>query len=110
MTRNVIVPAKRSDATIPVDFAFADQLEFGETIAGQVVTAKVFTGTDSAPSAILYGSPTLSGTTVQQVVTDGVAGNIYQLVALVTTSKSNMYSKSAKVAIVNEPEAMSGDS
>jgi hypothetical protein len=105
MTRVVLVPAKRSDATVPVEFPFADQLEFGETIAGQVVTCQVFTGDDSAPENVLSGPPTLSDTTVSQIVTGGVPGVIYQLVAIVTTSNSNMYTKGARLAIVDEPAA-----
>ena len=106
MTRVVIIPSKRSDAQVPVHFPFADQLEFGETISGQVVTCVVFTGTDANPSAVLFGSPTMANNTVTQVVTGGVPGTIYQLVAMATTSNANMYSKGARLAIVDEPEAM----
>lgn len=105
MTRAVIVPSKRTDDTIPVQFPFADQLEFGEVISGQAVTCVVFTGTDANPSEVLEGAPTTDGTTVTQIITGGVVGNIYQLVALVNTSNANIYSKSARVAIINEPEA-----
>lgn len=105
MTRNVIAPSKRSDATVPVEFSFMDQLAFGELISGQVVTCSVFTGADANPSAILDGAPTANGTVVTQVITAGVPGVIYQLVALVNTTASNIYSKSAMLAIVDTPEA-----
>lgn len=105
MTRAVIAPSKRSDATVPVHFPFADQLEFGESISGQVVTAVVFSGEDPSPENILFGSPTLANNTVTQIVTGGVPGVIYQLVAVATTSNDNMYTKGAKLAIVNEPES-----
>lgn len=105
MTRVVIVPPKRSNGQVPVNFPFGDQLEFGESISGQVVTAVVFSGIDPNPENILFGSPTMANNTVQQVITGGLPGVIYQLVAMATTSNANMYSKGARIAIVNAPES-----
>lgn len=105
MTRSVVAPTKRSDARIPIEFPFADQLQFGETISGQAVTCVVSSGTDPTPSNVLFGAPTLSGTNVTQVVTAGVEGVIYQLVCAVTGSLGHIYTKGAKLAVVNDPEA-----
>lgn len=108
MTRDVIVPSKRSDEKIPVSFPFGDQLQFGETISGQAVTCVVYTGEDASPSAVLYGAPSLSGSVVTQVVQAGVPGTIYQLVCVVTASGGHTYSKNAKLAIANAPDTFIG--
>lgn len=105
MTRAVITPAKQSDGKIPIKFPFADQLQFGETISGQTVTCVVFSGTDDLPSNVLFGSPTLSGTTVTQIVTGGVVGVIYDLTCAVTGSGGHIYTKGTRLAIVNNPGA-----
>lgn len=108
MTSSVILPAKSSNETFPVKFPFQDQMEFGESISGQVVTCSVFSGTDPNPSAVILGAATLQGTTVVQVVTGGLPGVIYQLVALANTSNENLYSKDGKLSIVNAPANFNG--
>ena len=110
MARLVMLPSKRPAEKVTAKFPFGDQLLFGETISGQVVTAVVFAGTDASPSSIIFGSATLDsdGVTVSQVIQAGTAGVIYQLVCTVTASGGNLYSKGAKQAIASDPGAFNG--
>lgn len=60
-----------------VDFIFTDDLATGETISSPVVTV---------PAGITAGTPTISGTKVQVLVSSGTAGTIYRLKCQVSTS------------------------
>jgi hypothetical protein len=46
----------------------------------------VVDGTDASPSAILSGSPSISGSIVKQTLTGGSAGVTYKVQFTVTTS------------------------
>jgi len=68
-------------------FDFISCLQEGETISTVSVSATVYSGLDSNPSAILSGLPTLvNGTQVRQLITGGVNGVTYELDCTVTTS------------------------
>jgi hypothetical protein len=108
MSYSVILPSKRSDATVPVTFEFADQLEFGEAITDVGASVEVFSGTDPIPNAILADLPTISGTKVTQVITAGVVGVIYQITVVIGTDQDHIYTKDGKLAIVNSPNAFTG--
>jgi len=86
---------------LPVTFNFNTQLQFGEEITGALVTATVFTGVDSFPSAIIEGSATFSTPTVNQQISGGVAGVVYLLVAVVNTDQGNTYTQGAKLAVIS---------
>lgn len=79
-------PSKIDSADIFLSFDFVSQLATGETITGATVSADLFSGTDANPSAIVSGAETVSGSIVQQLIVDGVAGVIYLLSCAVTTS------------------------
>lgn len=108
MTRAIVVEPKRSDEKVPVTFPFGDLLLFGETISGQAVTCVVFTGEDENPENVLFGGPSVSGVAVTQIVEGGVPGTIYQLICAVTGSGGHVYTKGAKLAIVNSPASYTG--
>ena len=80
-------------------FDFISRLAIGETISTQVVTASVYSGTDTTPSAIVSGVATASGTRVTQTIVGGVLGNIYQLICTITTSTGQTLTLSAFLAI-----------
>lgn len=108
MTRAVILSSKRVEETIVVSFPFQDVLQFGETINNQVVTCTVFSGIDPAPAGVILGAATLSGTTVLQQVTAGLPGVIYQLVAAASGSGDHVYTKGAKLAVINDAGLFTG--
>ena len=61
-------------------------------VASPVVTATHRDGTaDAAPSAILSGAPTISGTTIVQRVAGGVAGANYLLRCQVDTAAGERF-------------------
>lgn len=82
----VVTQSKLVGETVSVQFDFTSLLAPGETISGDAVTASVFAGLDNTPSAILSGSPTVSGATISQKITAGTAGVVYLLNASATTS------------------------
>lgn len=108
MSYNVITPSKPVGARIPITFPMGGMMEFGETITGVSMQAVVAVGEDPSPGDIIYGPATVSGQSVTQVVEGGVAGNIYQVTALVTGSGGHVYSKATMLSVVNLPEAFIG--
>lgn len=108
MTSSVIVPSKNTGSRVPISYPFADQLQFGETITGVSIQIVVYSGVDPAPATMLFGAASVNGTTVTQVFSGGIDGVIYETTALVTGSAGHIYSKGAKLAIVNSPEAFIG--
>jgi hypothetical protein len=96
-----VSPAKDVAETIPLVFQFGTRLQYGETITGNSVTCVLFSGTDPNPSAMISGAATVSGTTVTQSITGGLAGNIYTVVCIVTGSGSHNYSQECRLAVIS---------
>ena len=97
-----ILKAKSPSSTIIVVFEFLSDLERTESLSGTpAVSCSVYSGTDAAPSALISGAASRSGTTVRQTIVAGTVGNIYDLVCTVGTNLSNTLVKSAKLAIVS---------
>lgn len=69
-----------------VAFDFTSSLAIPETISTQTVTASVYSGVDSNPSALISGAASASGAIVTQKVTGGVVGVVYELLCTITTS------------------------
>ena len=93
MTNRVQIPPKRLGETVILGangnspFNFISSLGPTETIATAVVTCTVYSGTDLAPAAVINGvAATIVGQQVQQKVTAGVLGVIYELACSVLTS------------------------
>lgn len=93
----VVTEAKLLGSTqeLTPPFNFKSGLAVGETILTAQVTASVYSGVDSNPSAILSGSPTIDGTMVHQIMTGGVVGCVYVLLCSVTTSNGQDLDQSA---------------
>lgn len=79
---------------------FISSLQVAETITTASVSASVYSGNDPTPSAILSGSPTISGTTISQLVTGGVLGTIYELLYTANTSLAQSIQISAYLAVI----------
>lgn len=74
---------------IAVTFDFSAGIIGGETISGTpTVTASATGGSDTSPSAILSGTPLVSGSQVMQTIVGGVDGSTYKLSCLITLTPS----------------------
>lgn len=93
------LPPKQPTASLNAVFDFISKLAIGETISTQVVVATVYSGTDAAPSGLISGAATASGTRVTQKIIGGTLGNIYQLTCTITTSAGQTLLLSAFLAI-----------
>lgn len=72
-------------------FNYSPVLAVGETILTAECTIQVKDGSDPNPSAIMVGSPAISGPVVVQRISGGLSGVIYRLEMTVTTSLTNTY-------------------
>jgi hypothetical protein len=72
-------------------FNYSQVLDPAETISSASCVAITMNGTDTNPSAILSGSPVISGANVSQRVINGLNENTYRLEMTATTSYGNVY-------------------
>jgi len=97
----LIFDSKAAGETAPYIVNFSDRLVGSETINGASVTVSVFSGTDSTPATMLSGSATYDANgNVTQILTGGVAGVVYNIVYIVTTSGSHNYVKVGQLAVI----------
>ncbi len=99
--KNTNIQSKLVNETVSIDFDFSSMLSIGETLVSGAVTVDVFSGLDNSPSSILDGSESLSGATISQDITGGVAGVIYVLNCAATTSKGQELILQGKLAVVS---------
>lgn len=81
-------------------FDFSNVLGTGETISSAAMSVEVKDGTDSNPSAILSGSPVISGNRVAQRIYGGLDGVTYRLVLSIVTSATNVYTTVADLPVI----------
>lgn len=94
------LPSKLIGETKTYAVDFLSQLAAGETISAVGTTiASVYSGTDAAPSGIISGSATASGSVVSQKLTAGTLGVIYQVLFSITTSTGQILQIAGLVAI-----------
>lgn len=98
----VILEGKPPSEIVNEVFNFTSRLAVSETIGSASTVATVYSGTDSAPSDILYGNPTVSGAQVTQRVGGGTLGVVYQLVCTAVTSTGQQLKLTAFLPIVPE--------
>jgi len=98
----VTLPPMPVGAIQNVTFDFTSQLAVGETISTKAVVASVYSGTDAAPTGIVSGSASASGSVVTQLITmvGRTVGNIYELMCTITTSVGQTLKISAYLAVV----------
>lgn len=94
------LPTLRVGQTQTVWFDFTGDLASGETLSSPTVSASVYSGTDANPSAILIGSPSISGARVSQKIAGGTAGVIYQVVCTASTSAGQTVRQAGYVATI----------
>lgn len=95
-----VLASKLEGETLDVEVDFLSRLSVGETALTAASTMEVLTGTDATPSAMLSGSPTISGSVVTQKVIGGLPGVVYQLSIAVRTSNSAIVINQAKIAVL----------
>ena len=87
MALRIVFNPKLSGSIVNLQFPFLSSLVTNETITGTpTVTCAVWTGIDPNPSAMISGTASVVGTSVQQAITGGVVGVVYQLTCICTTS------------------------
>lgn len=82
----VTFPKKRAGELRACPFDFTSSLSAAVTLVSATCTASVYSGNDASPSALLSGSPTVSGNVATQLTTGGVSGTIYSLLCKGTLS------------------------
>jgi len=93
MTYRGIFDVKDSATPVSLQFSFALDLAFAESISTASVTAAVYSGTDSTPSAIISGAAAIAAGEVTQTIIGGVEGVTYLMTCNVTTSLGNTLSR-----------------
>jgi hypothetical protein len=82
-------------------FDFSTVMSSGETISLATSTVEVVSGTDANPTAILVGSPVISGQQVAQRISGGLDGVIYRIEVTSTTSATNVYTIVADLPVLS---------
>lgn len=96
---------KKISEDIIVRFDFLDQMRFLEVLSAPVVTISILSGLDPAPSFVLSGAASVSGSVVSQKIVNGNPGVIYLLSAQVTGSSGAIYVKVLEVAILSDEDS-----
>lgn len=105
MTSRVILPRKTPVEVLSSQFGFQDQMTFGSTITGAVLSVGVESGLDPNPLDILSGVPTLVNTYfIQQILVDGIPGVTYIITCNISTSDGLQLSRQAYLSILNPLE------
>lgn len=86
--------------TKKLTFDFISNLAASETISTQNTVASVYSGVDAAPSGVINGAATASGTVVTQSVKAGTVGVIYELLCTITTSAAQTLQLSAYFVVI----------
>lgn len=84
-------------------FDFSSLLTNGQTISTASCSVEVWVGVDPSPSAILLGSPTVSGTVVSQYLQNGVSGVIYRIACQANCSDGTNQVLLAYLPVMAEP-------
>jgi hypothetical protein len=79
---------------------FSSYMGAGETISGVSANCVVWSGTDASPTSVLSGAPAAVGNVVKQLVTGGVAGVIYLVQLVATTSVGQILTIGGYLSVV----------
>lgn len=98
-----VLQQKAVSEVLDVTFDFMHTMMFGDSISAAAVVITLESGTDSAPSAMLDGSPTFTARTVTQSVQGGIVGNIYRISMSARTVNHCVYVVEGLLAINDSP-------
>ena len=93
-----LLDEKYPDEVVSATMDFSPVLATGETVSAHSCALSLYVGV-TEPSGMLSGGTALSGTTVAQTVTGGVAGHVYRLRFSVLTSAGRSYVSSSFLPI-----------
>lgn len=97
----MILETKRQGETVFRVFDFSSQLAPQETIMTQTVFASVYSGVDPSPALLLLRAASLVGASqVQQLLTGGVSGVVYELLCKVTTTFAQTVEQTGYLAVI----------
>ena len=97
----IVFPQKAAGETYKAVFEFASYMGATDTISSAATTTcSVYMGTDAAPSSVISGSATASGTKVTQLLTGGTAGVTYIITSTVTLSTNQIVSLTGFLSVV----------
>lgn len=91
-------PLKNPSETLTLTFDFTAQ---GATLSPVVTASSALGVTDPSPSAILSGSPSMSGNILSQKVTGGVSGTTYELLASAADVSGNVYVQQLYLPVIS---------
>ncbi len=97
----VVFASKLQSEQSDIEVDVLPRLAVGENALTVATAMEVLVGTDPNPSAMLSGSPSLSGTIARQKVVGGIPGTIYQLTFAVRTSNSQIVLDRGKIAVLS---------
>jgi hypothetical protein len=100
MSNRVPLGPKLVSETRQYSFNFLSRLSAGETILTGTCSASVYSGNDPTPSNIIQGAASINGPIVNQLITGGALGTIYEIACRVTTSLGQVLSLLGYLAIV----------
>lgn len=98
--------SKTSAEVVPVSFNFSKLTPGPSAITVDSVDVSVYSGTDTAVGAMKFGVPTIVGTTVIQLVQNGVHGVQYMVKAIVSYNLEK-YEMASLLPVNNNPKDLS---
>ena len=96
----VVLDGKKLGETLFEQIDFISQLAPNETIVSATCSCTVYTGNDPFPQNMIVGAANIQGTVVSQLVTGGVLGTIYEILAAASTSLGQTIELSAYLAVI----------
>lgn len=93
-----LLDEKYPDEVVSATMDFSGLFSAGETVSAHSCSLSLYVGV-TEPSGMLSGSTSVSGGTVAQTVTGGVAGHVYRLRFSVLTSLGQRYVSSSFLPI-----------
>lgn len=101
MSSRVVLRSKKVSETCIFTFDFIGLLALTDTVTSGAASMSIHSGTDANPQAMVSGASTVrNGRFVDQVLTFGVAGNIYLVTITAATAASRTLSISGYLAIL----------
>ena len=79
---------------------FSALLNTAETISSATASMRVLQGTDATPSAMLSGSPSISGGIVKHKIIGGVVGAVYLFGLSVITNAGQTFVESGPIKVL----------
>jgi len=92
-------PAKDPAEKLIATFDFDPEMDAGESIQSVLISCDTLSGADSTPSAVLDGSPTISGGSVLQPFQAGLDGCTYTLRCVATLSSGRILVLAANLPV-----------